>query len=74
MFLHTDDEECAKDFGKEQTGYVFFRSNKDGISTYMISEDDSSSVDVLNYYIKPLMLPTLFEFTEEEYEAIFSYQ
>ena len=70
LFVHTEDEECAKTFGLESAGEAFFRTFEHGYASYALYEGDAN-IDDLNNFIKPLMVPTLFEFTEQEYYAIF---
>jgi len=69
-FVHTDDAACATEHGAKAPGLVFFRKFETTTNVYTGGADK----DALVAFVKPLMVPTVFEFTEEEIEAIFGQQ
>jgi len=69
-FVHTDDASCATEHGAKAPGLVFFRKFETTTNVYTGGADK----DALVAFVKPLMVPTVFEFTEEEIEAIFGQQ
>jgi len=66
-FVHTDDAACATEHGGSAPGLVFFRKFETTANAYTGAADKDSLVA----FVKPLMVPTVFEFTEDEIEAIF---
>jgi len=69
-FVHTADAACAKEFGAEMPGEVFFRKFETNVNVYAgVAEKEAMSK-----WFKPLMVPTLFKFTEDEIEAVFGQQ
>jgi len=68
-FVHTS-ADCAADYGATANGVVFFRKFEETTMVYAGTADK----DALMEFVKPLMVPTVFEFTEEEIEAIFGQQ
>ena len=66
-FVHTDDAACASEYGASTPGIVFFRKFETTANVYSGAADKDSLVA----FVKPLMVPTVFEFTEDEIEAIF---
>jgi len=69
-FVHTSDEACAAEFGASAPGSVFFRQFESNINVYSGEADKDS----MNKWYKPLTVPTLFKFTEDEIEAVFGQQ
>ena len=70
VFVHTDDEACATEHGASTPGLMFFRKFETTNNAYTGAADKDSLVN----FVKPLMVPTVFEFTEDEIEAIFGQQ
>jgi len=68
-FFHTD-ADCAKDHDGEAPGLVFFRKFEENKVKYSGNADK----DELSKFVKPLMVPTVFEFGEDEIEHIFGQQ
>jgi hypothetical protein len=66
-FVNVDDAACAKTKGVEGSGIVFFRKFETTENKY----DGKADKDSLAAFVKPLMVPTVFEFSEDEIEAIF---
>jgi protein disulfide-isomerase A1 len=69
-FFNVKDGECAKQYSSAAPGVVFFRKFEETTVPYTGSADP----DALSEFAKPLMVPTVFEFTEEEIEPIFGQQ
>merc|ERR1712195_367363 len=69
-FIHTTDAACAAEFGAKQPSLVFFRQFEEKVNVYTGAADK----EALLAYIKPLMVPTVFSFTEDEIEAVFGQQ
>merc|ERR1712166_1459140 len=69
-FVHTTDAACAAEFGAKQPSLVFFRQFEEKVNVYTGAADK----EALLAYIKPLMVPTVFSFTEDEIEAVFGQQ
>ena len=69
-FVHVKDAECAKEYGASANSIVFHRKFEENTVPYTGKADP----DALLEFVKPLMVPTVFEFTEEEIEAIFGQQ
>jgi len=70
VFVHNNDAECAKEHGVTGSGIVFFRKFETNQNLYAGKPDKDSLVA----FVKPLMVPTCFEFTDDEIEAIFGQQ
>lgn len=70
VFMHTSSEDCAKEFGATTPSAVFFRKFEDKVNIYPGKADK----DEMSKWFKPLMVPTLFKFTEDEIEAVFGQQ
>jgi len=70
VFAHTTDAACATSFGAATPGVVFFRKFETETNLYTGAADKDS----LTAFVKPLMVPTVFEFSEEEIEAVFGQQ
>ncbi len=68
QFFHSDSE-CGKTYGAE-SGIVFFRNFETAENVYSGAADK----EALQAFVKPLMVPTVFEFGEDEIEAIFGQQ
>jgi len=66
VFVHLDDAECATKYGATAPGFVFFRQFEE---KHMAST--AATKDELIAWVKPLMVPTVFEFSQEEIEAVF---
>ena len=66
-FVHMDDAACAKEYGASAPGIVFFRTFEETTLVYSGKADKES----LMSFVKPLMVPTLFEFSDDEIEAVF---
>lgn len=66
-FVHSKDANCAQEYGVKTPGVVFFRKFEETQVPYTGPAD----LDALTNWVKPLMVPTVFEFTEEEIDAIF---
>ena len=69
-FVHVEDAECAKTKGVEGPAMIFFRKFETLENTYTGKADKDS----LAAFVKPLMVPTVFEFSEDEIEAVFGQQ
>lgn len=69
-FVNVEDPSCAKTMGFEQPAIVFFRKFETPINKYEGKPDKDS----LAAFVKPLMVPTIFEFSEDEIEAVFGQQ
>ena len=66
-FVHSDDAACATEYGASTPGLVFFRKFETTTNVYT----GAANKDALIAFVKPLMVPTVFEFTEDEIEAVF---
>lgn len=72
-FVHTDDAACATEHGVSAApGIVFFRKFEENVVPYPM--ENGLTKGNLQEWVKPLMVPTFFEFTEEEIEAVFGQQ
>lgn len=69
VFMHAP-ADCAAEYGGAANGLIFFRTFEDKQMPYTGTADK----DAVMEFVKPLMVPTVFEFTEEEIEAIFGQQ
>jgi protein disulfide-isomerase A1 len=69
-FFHTEDAECATHYNIVAPGIVFFRKFETEQNLYPGKADK----DELTKWFKPMMVSTLFKFTEEEIEAVFGQQ
>jgi protein disulfide-isomerase A1 len=70
LFAHNSDAACASSYGASAPGVVFFRKFETEVNLYSGAGDKDSLVS----FVKPLMVPTVFEFSEEEIEAVFGQQ
>merc|ERR1711935_354975 len=70
MGAHTSDAACATTYGAATPGVVFFRKFETETNAYTGAADKDSLIA----FVKPLMVPTVFEFSEEEIEAVFGQQ
>lgn len=66
-FYHTTDAACAAHYGVSAPAEIFFRTFEENKNIYTGAADK----EALNAWFKPLMVPTLFKFTEDEIEAVF---
>jgi len=69
-FVHNLDAACATEFGATQPSLVFFRQFEEKVVVYTGAADK----EALLTFVKPLMVPTVFAFTEDEIEAVFGQQ
>lgn len=69
-FFNVKDAACATQYGVTGPKEVFFRK----FEQTQINYDGAADLDSLQEFVKPLMVPTVFEFTEEEIEPIFGQQ
>lgn len=69
-FYHTTDAACAAHYGVSAPAEIFFRTFEENKNIYTGAADK----EALNAWFKPLMVPTLFKFTEDEIEAVFGQQ
>lgn len=69
-FVHSSDAACATEYGVSGNGLVFFRKFETNVNVYNGAADKESLIA----FVKPLMVPTVFEFTEDEIEAVFGQQ
>lgn len=69
-FVHVNDEACEKELGFKRPSFVFFRKFESEENVYEGKQDKDSLIE----WVKPLMVPTVFEFTEDEIEAVFGQQ
>jgi len=69
-FYHNEEAKCAEHYKVTAPGIVFFRKFETEQNIY----DGKADKDALQSWYKPLMVPTLFKFTEEEIEPIFGQQ
>jgi len=60
-FVHVADADCAAAHGATAPGAVFFRKFEETTLVYSGAADK----DALQAFVKPLMVPTVFEFTDE---------
>lgn len=70
-FINVADAACAKEFGANAPGVVFFRKFEENTVVYTSGE---ATLDALTTFVKPLMVPTVFEFSEDQVEPIFGQQ
>jgi len=70
VFAHTSDAACATSFDAAAPAVVFFRKFETETNIYTGAADKDSLIS----FVKPLMVPTVFEFSEEEIEAVFGQQ
>jgi protein disulfide-isomerase A1 len=70
VFVHAE-LSCQEQFGLSgDAKIVFFRQFEEKVNAYSGAADK----DALIAFVKPLMVPTVFEFSEDEIEAIFGNQ
>lgn len=70
-FVHSSDAECAKENGVDTLpGVAFFRKFEESPLAYAGAADK----DALSAWVKPLRVPTVFEFTDDDIEAVFGQQ
>lgn len=69
-FVHSKDAACAKTYNAAAPAEVFFRKFEENVIPYTGAPD----VDSLTNFVKPLLVATVFEFGEDEIEAIFGQQ
>ena len=69
-FVNTEDADCAAEYGATAPGVVFFRTFEEKTVPYT----GAAEKDDLISWVKPLMVPTVFEFSEDEIEAVFGQQ
>lgn len=69
-FVNVEDAACAKTKGVEAPGMMFFRK----FETTEMKYEGKPDKDSLAAFVKPLMVPTVFEFSEDEIEAVFGQQ
>lgn len=69
QFFHAP-ADCAATYGASANSVVFMRHFEEKQVAYTGKADK----DALMEFVKPLMVPTIFEFTEDEIEAIFGQQ
>jgi protein disulfide-isomerase A1 len=69
-FVHMNDDACATEYGASAPGSVFFRKFETETNVYSGEADK----DAMSSWYKPMMVPTLFLFTEDEIEAVFGQQ
>lgn len=69
-FVHTTEAACATEYGASTPGIVFFRKFEENQIPYTGEADKDSLIN----FVKPLMVPTVFEFEEDHIEAIFGQQ
>lgn len=69
-FVHTSDADCAKEHSVTAPGLVFFRQFEEKQVPYTGKADKDALVE----FVKPLMVPTVFSFSEDEIEAVFGQQ
>lgn len=70
-FVNTDDADCAAEYGTAAPGIALFRTFEEKVVPYT---GEACCKDELASWVKPLMVPTVFEFTEDEIEAVFGQQ
>jgi protein disulfide-isomerase A1 len=70
VFVNTEDSDCAAEYGAATPGVVLFRTFEDKVVPYVGTGDKDELVN----WVKPLMVPTVFEFSEDEIEAVFGQQ
>jgi len=69
-FVHVNDAACAAEHSVTGSGSVLFKKFEDPFLVYPGKADK----DALIAWTKPLMVPTVFEFTEEEIDSVFGQQ
>lgn len=69
-FVHVESEDCATNKAVKGPAIVFYRKFETISNTYTGKADKDS----LSAFVKPLMVPTVFEFSEDEIEAVFGQQ
>lgn len=67
QFVHNNEAACAKEYSLTTPSIVFFRKFETPVNVYSGKPDKESLIN----FVKPLLVPTLFEFSEEEIEAVF---
>jgi len=70
QFYHNSDAACATEHGVSGNGIVFFRQFEEKQNAYT----GEATADALKAWAKPLQVPTVFSFTEDEIEAVFGQQ
>jgi protein disulfide-isomerase A1 len=70
QFFHVADDACAKEYKVTGPGIAFLRNFEEPVVPYTGAADK----EALAAWVKPLMVPTVFEFTEEEIDAVFGQQ
>ena len=70
QFYHNNEATCAQEHGVTGNGLVFFRQIETKVNVY----DGKADKDSLAAWVKPLQVPTVFAFTEDEIEAVFGQQ
>jgi len=66
-FYHTDDAKCAEEFGVEAPAEVIFKKIEDPQITY----DGPLNSRLFRNWYKPLQVPHLFKFTEDQISLVF---
>jgi hypothetical protein len=67
QFVHNNEPACAEEYVSSTPSIVFFRKFETPVNVYSGNPDKES----LLTFVKPLLVATLFEFSEEEIEAVF---
>ena len=70
QFVHNNEAACAEEYVSSTPSIVFFRKFETPVNVYSGKPDKESLVS----FVKPLTVPTVFEFSEEEIEAVFGQQ
>lgn len=67
-FYHTNDTECASEFGVKVPAEVVFRNIEE---PHQLTYTGALDNEVFRLWYKPLMVPHLFKFTEDQIDLIF---
>jgi hypothetical protein len=70
QFVHNNEASCAEEYVQSTPSIVFFRKFETTTNVYSGKPDKESLVS----FVKPLTVPTIFEFSEDEIEAVFGQQ
>jgi len=67
QFVHNNEASCAEEYVSSTPSIVFFRKFDTTTNVYSGKPDKESLVS----FVKQLTVPTVFEFSEDEIEAVF---
>lgn len=67
QFVHNNEASCAEEYAPSTPSIVFFRKFETPVNVYSGKPDKESLVS----FVKPLLVATIFEFSEDEIEPVF---